>query len=64
MSVDSRFTSGQRVTESGVYIFVDYCSPGAKPPPSQDERVVQLSAGGSFPTIRSTGESCFWVRKR
>jgi hypothetical protein len=64
MSYGIRYRTGEQVQETGVYIFDGYLDGTNQPAPTNEERVIQLSAGEVFPPLRSCNKACWWQRKR
>ena len=64
IAIGTRFRTGEKCTESGVYAFDGYLDGTSTPAPTQEERQIPLSAGETFPPIRSTSKSCYWKLSR
>ena len=60
VSIGTRFRTGEKCTESGVFKFDGYLDGTTTPAPTAEEREIPLSRGETFPPIRSTGKACWW----
>lgn len=60
VSIGARFRTGETCLESGVYGFDGYLDGTSSPAPTAEERQIPLSAGETFPPIRSTSKACYW----
>ncbi|EDM80189.1 hypothetical protein PPSIR1_36102 [Plesiocystis pacifica SIR-1] len=56
--------TGQRCETSGHYAFAGYVDGSTSPKPSQEERMITLSEGGTFPPINSSDKAAYWQLKR
>lgn len=63
-NVGDRFKTGQQCNTSGSYVFDGYTQDPPTPMPSQEERVISLASGQTFPPIRSTGRGAYWKLQR
>jgi hypothetical protein len=57
----SRFQTGDRCGQSGLYRFDGYTDGTTGPNPAILEREVPLDEGDAFPVIRSAKKSCWWI---
>ncbi len=60
-TVGTRYKTGQKCEASGRYRFDGYTDGTTSPSPRPEEREIPLSRGETFPPVRSTGKSCFWL---
>jgi len=60
VAIGARFKTGEKCVESGRYRFDGYLDGTHYPPPTSEEREIPLSAGETFPPIRSSGKACWW----
>lgn len=58
--VGDRLKTGQTCDTNGVYAFDGYTGAPSGPLPTQEERVITLRAGQTFPPIRSTNRGAYW----
>ncbi|MBL9102937.1 MAG: YjzC family protein [Myxococcales bacterium] len=63
-NIGDRFKTGQTCDTSGVYAFDGYTDGAAGPQPTQEERVITLRGGQTFPPIRSTNRGAYWKLMR
>lgn len=63
-NVGDRFKTGQQCTTSGSYVFDGYTQEPQTPTPSQEERVISLTVGKTFPPIRSSERGAYWKLQR
>ena len=62
--VGDRFKTGQVCDTSGSYVFDGYTDGSATPGPTQEERVIPLSKGETFPPVKSSQKACWWKLQR
>jgi YjzC-like protein len=62
--VGDRFKTGQKCDTKGSYVFDGYTDGTTTPAPTNDERVIPLSSGETFPPIKSTGKGAWWRLQR
>jgi hypothetical protein len=63
--VGDRFHTSQKCETSGSYVFDGYFPNGeTTPSPTQEERVVPMREGNTFPPIRSQNKSAYWKLQR
>lgn len=62
--IGDRFSTGQSCPTSGSYVFDGYTSGPATPAPTQEERVIPLQRGETFPPIRSSNRGAYWKLQR
>ncbi|KAB2880915.1 YjzC family protein [bacterium] len=62
--IGDRFKTGQTCTDTGVYAFDGYTDNTNSPAPTNEERVITLSRGETFPPIRSAAKAAWWMLKR
>lgn len=60
VSIGTRYKTGEKCVESGIYGFDGYLDGSAWPAPTSEERQIPLSAGETFPPIRSCNKGCYW----
>jgi hypothetical protein len=60
VAVGARYRTGEKCVESGRYRFDGYLDGTSTPPPRTEEREIPLSAGETFPPVRSAGKACWW----
>jgi hypothetical protein len=63
-TVATRYRTGEKCPESGVYRFDGYLDGTSSPSPTSEEREIALSTGEVFPPIRSAGKACYWTLVR
>ncbi|NPC74730.1 YjzC family protein [Corallococcus exiguus] len=63
-TVGQRFKTGSKCETSGIYAFDGYSDGSTTPSPTAEERVIPLSAGETFPPIRSQNKSAWWKLQR
>ena len=62
--VGDRLETGQKCDTPGSYVFDEYVD-GTKPPaPTNEERVIPLAAGETFPPVRSHNKAAWWKLQR
>ncbi|MCB8991834.1 MAG: YjzC family protein [Ardenticatenaceae bacterium] len=54
------FKTGDKVTITGRYEFVQYTDGTTTPTPTVEERIVPLEYGETFPPIRSANKGAWW----
>ncbi len=64
MAIGSRYKTGQKSPETGQFVFDGYLDGTNTPAPTQEERVIPIDAGDTFPPISSTDKGCWWKRMR
>jgi len=62
--VGDRFKTGQKCDTTGSYIFDGYADGSTSPSPTNEERVIPLKAGETFPPVRSTSKAAWWKLQR
>lgn len=62
--VGDRFHTGQKCETKGSYVFDGYMDGSHSPQPTNEERVIPMTVGDSFPPIRSTNKSAWWKLQR
>jgi hypothetical protein len=63
--IGDRFKTGQVCDTSGSYVFDEYVDGAASTPaPTQEERVIPLSKGETFPPVKSSKRACWWKLQR
>ena len=60
----TRFKTGEESPWHAIYLFDGYVDGTSSPPPTPEEREIELSRGETFPPIRSAGKACWWKLKR
>jgi len=63
-NIGDRFKTGTTCTTSGSYVFDGYTDNTNTPSPTQDERVIPLTSGQTFPPIRSQNKAAWWKLQR
>lgn len=63
-NVGDRFKTSEVCPVSGSYVFDGYTDGTNTPAPTQEERVIPMRAGGTFPPVRSTNKSAYWKLQR
>lgn len=63
-TIGSRFKTGQTAPVNGVYIFDGYVDGTTTPSPTNEERVIPLSRGETFPPVRSANKAAYWKLQR
>ncbi|MCB9587925.1 MAG: YjzC family protein [Polyangiaceae bacterium] len=63
-AIGSRFRTGQKCTQTGVYHWDGYTDGTRLPAPTSEERVITLDAGRIFPPVNSADKGAYWVLKR
>lgn len=63
-SIGDRFHTGQKCETTGSYVFDGYMDGTKTPSPTNEERVIRLSAGETFPPIRSAQKAAYWKLQR
>jgi len=64
-SIGDRFKTSEKCQTSGSYVFDGYVNaPAGTKQPTQEERVIPLTRGETFPPIRSTKQSAWWKLQR
>jgi YjzC-like protein len=62
--VGDRFQTGNKCDTSGSYIFDGYTDNTPRKQPTNEERVIPLSKGETFPPIKSTQGGAWWKLQR
>ena len=62
-SVGDTFRTGEKAPNTGVYIYVRHID-SSSCTPTQEERVIQLSEGETFPPHRSCNLGVIWKLSR
>ena len=57
----TRGKTGERCKVGGAYEFDGYVDGSSSPPPTQEERVIRLDLGETFPPIRSCNKAAWWL---
>ena len=60
----TRFKTGEESPYHAIYRFDGYLDGTSSPPPTAEEREIELSRGENFPPIRSAGQACWWLLHR
>ncbi len=60
----TRFKTGEESPYHAIYRFDGYLDGTSSPPPTAEEREIELSRGENFPPIRSAGKACWWLLHR
>ena len=63
-NIGTKFKTGEKCTTSGSYVFDGYTPGPSSPEPTQEERVILLSRGETFPPIRSANRGAWWKLQR
>jgi hypothetical protein len=58
--VGDRFHTGQKCETTGSYAFDGYMDGTTTPSPTNEEREFRLTAGETFPPVRSTNKAAYW----
>lgn len=56
----TRFKTGETCITTGSYRFDGYTDGSWTPAPTEEEKVIQLTVGETFPPIRSAEKACWW----
>ena len=56
----TRYKTGEKCITTGTYRFDGYLDGTSDPSPTADEMRISLSAGETFPPIRSSEKACYW----
>lgn len=64
IAIGTRFKTGQKCIESGVYRFDGYLDGTNFPSPTAEESEIPLSKGETFPPINSADKGCWWALAR
>ena len=56
----TRFKTGEESPQHAVYQFDGYLDGTSTPPPTAEEREIELTPGENFPPIRSASKACWW----
>ena len=56
----TRYKTGETCCQTGRYEFDGYLDGSLYPAPTQEERIIPLSSGETFPPIRSANKGCWW----
>lgn len=59
-STKTRFKTGEKSPRRGRFQFDGYLDGTSYPPPTQEERIIELEADETFPPIRSAKKACWW----
>ena len=62
--VGDRFKTGQKCDTTGSYVFDEYVDGTKTPSPTNEERVIPLAAGETFPPVRSHNKAAWWKLQR
>lgn len=62
--VGDRFKTGDKCDTSGSYVFDGYTDGTSTPAPTNEERVIPLSKGETFPPVKSSKKACYWKLQR
>lgn len=62
--VGDRFKTGQTCDTTGSYAFDGYVDGMTTPAPTQEERVIPLDKGHTFPPVKSSNKGCWWKLQR
>lgn len=54
------YKTGDKALSTGRYTFVRYVDGSATPAPTQNERIIPLQRGETFPPIRSSSKAAWW----
>lgn len=63
-NIGARFETGTKCTTSGSYVFDGYTDGTNSPSPTQEERVISLKNGETFPPIKSQNKAAWWKLQR
>lgn len=63
-AIGSRYRTGEPCGQSGIYAFDGYTDGTSSPSPTQEERVIPVSRGGTFPPVRSCNKGAYWKLQR
>ncbi|MBX3315275.1 MAG: YjzC family protein [Phycisphaeraceae bacterium] len=64
MPAGTRFKTGEKSPEKTAFNFDGYLDGTSHPAPTQEERVISLDKGETFPPIRSANKACWWKQMR
>jgi len=56
----TRYKTGEKCVASGTFRFDGYTDGTHTPAPTPEECEIRLSAGETFPPIRSAEKACWW----
>lgn len=62
--VGERFKTGQKCNTTGSYVFEQYVDGTMTPAPTREERVIPMTAGETFPPVRSQDKAAWWMLQR
>lgn len=62
--IGDRFKTGQTCETNGSYVFDGYVDGTNSPSPTDEERVITLGRGHTFPPVRSATKGCWWKLQR
>lgn len=62
--VGDRFKTSDKCSTTGSYVFDGYVDGSTSPSPTNEERVIPLSSGETFPPVRSANKSAWWKLQR
>lgn len=55
-----RFKTGETADTTGHYQFDGYTDGSWTPSPTQEEQIIPLSRGETFPPVRSSSKAAYW----
>lgn len=58
----TRYKTGEKSPSNSTYRFDGYTMGLWSPEPTQEEKVIQLTTGETFPPIRSANKACWWIK--
>lgn len=61
MVTTTRYKTGEKAPYSGNYQFDGYTDGTSTPAPTQNERVIPLTKGETFPPINSCDKAAYWI---
>lgn len=64
MKLGDQFKTGEICTADCNCVFVSYVDGGSQPPPTENERVVNVKRGSTFPLVASSGKPAIWKVQR
>lgn len=62
--VGELFKTGDKCSATGSYVFEKYTDGTTTPAPTQNERVIPLKQGETFPPIKSCNKGAWWKLQR